>query len=138
MFIRLVTILAAAASLAGAGGALAQIGLSDPSEPLSGNEVVVAPPYLPPGAELRSEAVFFGDLDVDSHAGANTLLHRISAAAQRVCSPPSTYPDELGDVADYDRCMNEAVGRAVDNMGAPALNDVYQARYRYHRRGYGY
>jgi UrcA family protein len=138
MSIRLISILAAAASLAGAGSALAQIGLNGPSEPLSSDEVVVAPTYVPPGAELRQEAVFFGDLDIDSHAGANTLMHRISAAAQRVCSPPGTYPDEQSDIADYNRCMAQAIGRTVDQVDAPALTDVYQARYAYHRSGEGW
>lgn len=135
MSIRLIPILAAAASLAGAGLVHAQ-GYAGPSEPLANDEVVVSPPYAPPGAELRREPVSYEDLDLSTHAGANTLMGRINAAARRVCSPDVTYPDQLADVSDHDRCISQAVDRAVADVDAPSLSDVY--RYRYERRGDGY
>ena len=135
MFNRLIPILAATASLAGAGFAHAQAGYGAPGEPYSNDEVVVTPPYAPPGAELRRETVSFEDLDLSTRAGADTLMGRIRSAAQRVCSPDATYPDQLSDVADHDRCMDRAIDRAVADVDAPSLDDAYHARY---ARAYSY
>jgi UrcA family protein len=142
---RLIPILAAAASLAvGAGVTFAQPGNAALSEPLAIDDVVVTPPGAPPGGEERREPVAFADLDLNTTAGAYTLMGRIKAAAQRVCSPDATNPDELGDTADHDSCMFEAVDRAVAVVDAPSLDDVYRhgreyARaYSYRRRSSGY
>jgi UrcA family protein len=138
---RLIPVLAAAIGLAGAGASLAQPGpYGSAYGPSPADEVVVAPPYLPPGAELRREAVSFADLDLGTRAGAYTLLMRIRGAARRVCSPEPSTPADLRDSADYHGCFDEAMGRAVADVDAPALSDLYGyggyggARY---ARGYG-
>src|SRR5215469_8763869 len=96
---RLIAVLAAAASLAVVASAHAQ-----PGGPPPNDEVLVQPPYLPPGAELRSEVVSYADLDLSTRAGARTLLGRIHGAAVRVCSPDPTSPGDLRDTADHDAC----------------------------------
>jgi UrcA family protein len=127
----------AAASLAGAGQALAQSYAYDDRD-----EVVITPEYVPPGAELRRERVTYADLDISTHAGASRLLSRINSAAKRVCSPEPTVPGELNDRADYRACYADAVERAVAFVDAPALNDVFAygspREYRYTRSGDGY
>jgi UrcA family protein len=137
MSIRIIPALVAALSLGATGVALAQPG--EPSEP---DEVVVAPFYAPPGAEVRFETVSFADLDLGTRAGAYTLMGRINAAAKRVCSPDATAKKDLRDAADYDACMGQAVDRAVEEVSAPALTDLYRygGGYRiargYNSRGY--
>jgi UrcA family protein len=143
MFIRLIPVLACAAGLAGAGACLAQPGAYGNSDAYSSDEVVVSPPYLPPGAELRHEPVGFADLDLGTRAGAYTLLMRIRGAAQRVCSPQPSTPADLRDSSDYRGCMDDAMAHAVADVDAPRLSDLYHyggyARaYSYQRSGDGY
>ena len=131
MSIRLLPALAMAVGLAGAGLAYAQPGA--PSYPASADEVVVSPPYLPPGAEIRREPVSFADLDLGTREGAYTLMGRINAAARRVCDPEPSAPADLRDQSDYRGCFEDAVGRAVTDVDAPTLNDLYRYGARYAR-----
>lgn len=56
--------------------------------------------------EYRSKTVFYGDLDLDSEAGQQTLQRRIKAAARKLCSPaPQT---SWSEYADYRQCMESA------------------------------
>ena len=131
MSIRLISILAMAAGLACSGLAVAQP--DGPGDSASADEVVVSPPYVPPGAELRREPVSFADLDLGTREGAYTLIGRIRAAARRVCDPEPTTPPDLRDSADYHGCFEEAVARAVTDVDAPTLNDLYRYGVRYAR-----
>ena len=134
MLIRSLTILAAATGLAAAGHAVAQP--YDHAGPAYGDrpayesgpavdELTVRGRFARPGAEVRAWRVGFADLDLDSPYGAHTLLVRIHGAAQQVCSPEPVSHTDFNDADDYRDCMNDAVARAVGEVDAPTLNEVY-------------
>jgi UrcA family protein len=97
-----------------------------PPPPIGGNIVVTA--LLPWGGETRAEPVYYGDLDLRTDSGANTLLNRIRTSARRTCNPPSRVPGSFDDRADYDNCFRTAVSQAVADMNIPALRHVYEHR----------
>jgi UrcA family protein len=125
-------VLFAAASLTLAGYAHAQP-YSGPyydrsyDEPSVG-ELTVTPPARS-GVERRFTRVSFADLDLSGPEGAYTLLGRIRGAARQVCGPQPTTPVDLRDDADYRGCVQDAVVRAVDDVGAPAVEEMYRYTY---------
>ena len=126
MFAKTLSILAATAglSLAGAGAANAQAYENDSYTPTVPEVVVIAPG----GAgerEIKSKPVYFDDLDLNSPQGGYTLLMRIRAAATQVCSPAANMHDQLGNIADYQRCVRRAVNHAVNEVGMPTVQDAY-------------
>jgi len=76
-----------------------------------------------PYGTVREMPVFFGDLDVGREEGASALLGRLSAAAQRVCSPADTA--DLNMQIVYHRCLHIAMDRAVADAGSPLLASLY-------------
>jgi UrcA family protein len=73
-----------------------------------------------PPDEARRQVVRFADLDLTRPAGAQELYHRIRYAAHNVCD---TY-----DRLDRDRdCIEQAIARAVADVGAPLLTTRHQA-----------
>ncbi len=92
--------------------------------PTVGEVVVVAPYEGRGGREIKSTPVYFSDLDLNSPDGGYTLLARIRGAARQVCSPASDIHN-LPDTSDYQRCVRRAVGHAVDDVGAPSVQDAY-------------
>jgi UrcA family protein len=76
-----------------------------------------------PYGTVREMPVFFGDLDVGREEGASALLGRLSAAAQRVCSPADTADLNLQIV--YHRCLHIAMDRAVADAGSPLVASLY-------------
>jgi UrcA family protein len=83
---------------------------------------VRAPPIS--DAEIKSEAIKVSDLDLSSEAGAETLIGRIRGAAKHVCSPRPTHKANFKDVSDYDKCMSEAMERAVADSGSKAAAEI--------------
>jgi UrcA family protein len=69
--------------------------------------------------------VSYADLDLSHKAGAETLLARITAAAHDVCKPQLSRVLATGP--DYQRCVNEAIGRAIADVNAPVLAVLYRA-----------
>jgi UrcA family protein len=140
MPLRLLPVLAAAIGLAGVTQVHAQP-YDQPAyddRPSPSDEVVVQPPYLPPGAQLKRQTVSFDDLDLSTRSGAYTLLTRIKGAARKVCSPDASGTRDMRDQSDYDGCLAAAVGRAVDDVGAPTLQDVYAYETPRYSRAYSY
>lgn len=76
-------------------------------------------------AELKTETVRLGDLDLGSSKGARKALTRIRNAAERVCAPRPRKAD-LDDHADYRACRIEATERAVAELGADAVDQQYR------------
>ncbi|HEY5412217.1 MAG TPA: UrcA family protein [Caulobacteraceae bacterium] len=74
------------------------------------------------GTEVRSEKVAFSDLNLDHPAGAKTLLSRLHGAAERVCGISAGRTDR-----DYKSCVDTALNRAVDEVGAPLLSSLHQS-----------
>ena len=68
-------------------------------------------------------AVRYGDLDLSSEVGAQTLYHRIASAARDVC--PDAYSRDLGVVAESQRCQANAVDQAVRQLNNPKLALVH-------------
>jgi UrcA family protein len=83
---------------------------------------VRAPPIS--NSEIKSEAIKVSDLDLKTEAGAETLIGRIRGAAKHVCMPGATHPANFKDVADYDKCMGEAMERAVADSGSKVAADI--------------
>jgi UrcA family protein len=78
-----------------------------------------------PGAVESAERVTYADLDLNSAAGARTLLHRIDLAARRICGPSSHSPLEPRAASLNRRCVIEAVDMAVARIDAPLLAAVH-------------
>lgn len=87
------------------------------------SEVVVRAPSAA-GVEVKQEAVKLADLDLQTAAGAETLVGRIRGAAGRVCTPAPTHLANFDDVSDYKTCRTQAVTRAVLDSGSPMVEQV--------------
>jgi UrcA family protein len=127
MFLKTLPVLAAAASLAAITPVHAQTYLGDDAQvtgPTVAEVVVTAPYETPGGRQIKSTPVYFSDLDLNSPDGGYTLLTRIRGAAREVCSPAADFHD-LSDTSDYQRCVRRAVTHAVNEVGAPVLQDAY-------------
>jgi|SRR5665213_1907716 UrcA family protein len=72
-------------------------------------------------------AVRFGDLNVDTRSGVETLFRRIQTAAGEVCrqyEPHGTFVPS----AAHRSCMRSAVSGAVRNVDSPLLTAYYNER----------
>ena len=127
MIAKALPILAAVASLAAVVPAHAQSDYDEGPASSSVGEVVVVPPPGPYGnnRELKSQAVYFDDLDLNTPGGGYTLLMRIRSAATQVCQPAANMKGDLRDMSDYQRCVRRAVSRAVRGVDAPTVQDAY-------------
>ena len=115
-----------AALLAGALGLAAAAGPAV-AQPTVGEVVVRATPL--PGVEVRSKVVPVADLDLTRSEGIGTALGRIRGAAREVCTPLPSHPANLADVADYDRCMTQAMDGGVAQVHNAMLEDLYARVY---------
>ncbi len=144
MIVRTLPILAAVASLAAVGAAHAQTYQGDSayqgdagyqgggsyqgdsySPAPRADDVIVTAPRTYGNREIKSTPVYFNDLDLTSPAGGYTLLTRIRSAATQVCSPVANMRGDLSDTADFQRCVRRAVTHAVNEVGAPTVQDAY-------------
>lgn len=79
-----------------------------------------------PAAALESPApravVSYADLAIDQPSGAAALYVRIRLAAREVCEPLGLKPL---DYVSAQQCVQQAIGRAVAEVDAPALNSYY-------------
>ena len=73
--------------------------------------------------EQRSVTVRYGDLDISTPAGAHALLARISHAAALACEEAETRID-LADVEATNACINQAIDRAVAEVGSPLVAEA--------------
>jgi len=87
-----------------------------------GTLTVRAPPIS--DSEIKSEAVKVSDLDLSTEAGAESLIGRIRGAAKHVCNPRPTHKANFKDVSDYDKCMTEAIERAVADSGSKVAAEI--------------
>lgn len=67
--------------------------------------------------------VRFSDLNISTPAGALVLYNRIARAAAGACSYYWFKTD-----ADENRCVHDAIAKAVDTVKQPALVAVYNAK----------
>jgi UrcA family protein len=104
----------AAAALVGLlafGAAAAQVSASD----LQGPDVVVR----------------FGDLDLSTRSGAETLYSRIQRAAAQVCRPTDSAVLVMHTASL--QCRNELVARTVASVRSPQLAAVHESHRNDHR-----
>jgi UrcA family protein len=73
--------------------------------------------------DAPSVVVHYADLDLATPQGAQALYRRIAAAAWRVC--PNTDQRDLAAVAQNRNCREEAIARAVHDVGTPLLASAY-------------
>lgn len=73
--------------------------------------------------QVRSETVKFGDLNVTSPSGVETLYKRIHAAARRVCFDGD--PLQLNAVYT---CTRKAEATAIAKVNLPQLTAFYQMK----------
>ena len=92
--------------------------------PTVGEVGVIAPDYQRGNRRIRSVPVYFADLDLNSRDGGYTLLTRIRGAARNVCSPAADIHD-LAGTSDFQRCVRRAVNHAVNDVGAPSVQDAF-------------
>jgi UrcA family protein len=76
---------------------------------------------------IPTVTVSYADLNLSDAAGVRLLYQRIVAAAQRVCGPEVNNTDP-NPVTPRERCIAEAVSRAVNNVGSPALTRYAAAK----------
>jgi UrcA family protein len=69
---------------------------------------------------LPSKRVSYADLDISKPAGAKVLYTRIVKAANDVCR--SAGFDSWGASQTVNRCINQAIEKAVKDVGSPALS----------------
>jgi UrcA family protein len=79
-------------------------------------------PALADPEGVRSMKVGYGDLDLNTAAGAATLYGRIRGAARQLCGyEGSTFTDK----AIWNSCFKQAVGDAVAKVNSPQLTALY-------------
>jgi UrcA family protein len=72
---------------------------------------------------LPARTVSYADLDLTKPSGAQALYHRISVAAQQVCTIPG-YRD-LQEKVNEQRCMAQAIDAAVKDVQSAGLNEQH-------------
>jgi UrcA family protein len=77
------------------------------------------------------EVVQYGDLDLNTRTGAETLYARLQLAADHICRPTDSI--ELTRQAVARRCQNELVARSVASVRSPQLAAVYESHRSNHR-----
>lgn len=82
--------------------------------------LLFAMPATAQTGDVQERVVYFGDLNLNTRAGAERLLQRIEAAADAVCFDRSG-PRPLSDRREVRGCEAESVEFAVQEVGHPNL-----------------
>jgi len=101
-----------------AGRAAAALLAASAAAALAGTAAATTPDDPP------SVRVGYGDLNLDTDAGARMLYRRLLVAAQQVC--PDADSRELARAANARACQHQAIERAVRAVGSPKLAAVYE------------
>jgi UrcA family protein len=77
-------------------------------------------------AIIGVQKIHYGDLNLDTEAGARVLYQRLRHAANNVCRPS----DSLAEVvkANYPRCYEKALNSAVASLNKPLLTALHNQR----------
>lgn len=76
------------------------------------------------GIEVPTKLVKFADLDLHRDAGIAALYGRLRIAARQVCE--SRNPRDLASIAAADRCMRQALEKAVADVGSANLASYHR------------
>jgi UrcA family protein len=87
----------------------------------------VAAATTPPG-ETRSLVVRYHASDLNSRAGAERLLKRVSGAATRVCWNGDWMGFEFNS-REYHQCRDNAIANAVAQVDRPTLTAAYDRHF---------
>ena len=79
-----------------------------------------------PAEDVPTVRVSYHDLNLATDQGTDALYARIVSAAYKVCQPSDIR--NLSEVAAASKCREEAIARAVRDVGNPRLAAVYSAR----------
>ena len=82
--------------------------------------ILITPDMAVALEEQQKAEVQVGDLDTTSERGADRALYRIRRAAQDVCDAPSGMRSRDDRLAGR-VCIQEAMSRAVDELGDPMV-----------------
>jgi UrcA family protein len=82
---------------------------------------------VPPGHEVATRRVKYGDLDLTHSAGAATLYSRIQNAANAVCEP-AIFSGARESILLTRHCVDESMARAIADVNAPALTSYYVSK----------
>ena len=95
--------------------------------------VLVAPrvTYADSSDQRPTEVVRFGDLNLDSHSGVDTLFRRIELAAREVCAEYGPF-GSFRPSAAHQTCIRNAVSGAVRTVHSPLLTAYYSEREDHH------
>jgi len=74
---------------------------------------------------VRSVSVAYGDLNLASEQGNNTLYDRIVAAAREVCGAGSVDIRDLQVLADKRACETHAIAHAVEQVPSAKPADIH-------------
>jgi UrcA family protein len=78
-----------------------------------------------------TEAVRFGDLNLDSLSGVEALFRRLQIAAGEVCKQYEPHAILIPSAA-HQACVRNAVSGAIRNIDSPLLSAYYDARENHH------
>jgi UrcA family protein len=78
-----------------------------------------------PDEVARSVVVRYADLDLSSPKDAHTLYDRLHAAARSVCTNIGVQDSDLASLAQYHRCIQQAMANAVANVGSKRLAEIH-------------
>jgi UrcA family protein len=96
------------------------------AQPREDDGIVVQPPQ--DNLIVERIAVFYGDLNLSSEAGAAVMLRRLEQGARKVCGgTPGRQP--LAVELAYRICREQALSDAVAQLDAPMVNAFYEGRY---------
>lgn len=76
-------------------------------------------------AEPASVKVYYGDLNLQSYSGANTLYTRLRSAVRRVCPYDSR---QLFLNRGTQTCRRETLAWAVKQLDVPFLTEIHEVR----------
>jgi UrcA family protein len=80
----------------------------------------VAQPY---GQVLAKKVTYYGDLNLETEAGAKFLYARLRRAAQDVCSPYQS--DELARKRVWQTCVERSLSDAVGRINKPLVTALH-------------
>lgn len=78
----------------------------------------------PSTTQLNSRVVPYGDLNLDSAAGADTMVRRINNASRFVCGD-RTGPRTMQENGTVHACIGESSDNAVADLGHPNVSNRY-------------
>jgi|SRR5271169_2430515 len=89
------------------------------------SDALAAASNAPAAADVNQTTVRFGDLNIDTPAGAAALYRRIRHAAQGVCGDPQPPASHMTSPS-WRNCVAQSIDRAVAAVDRPALTAYYR------------